>query len=82
MPAKAYRWVAEMEEVARTFEACGLPGTPFLGAADLYRLVADSPLGRAVLAERSVKLTVNDVVGGICDACVERPHAPGSYGAS
>ena len=39
MPAKAYRWIAEMEEIADTFEGVGLTPLMLRGAADLYRLV-------------------------------------------
>ncbi|MEZ5557326.1 MAG: DUF1932 domain-containing protein [Pseudomonadales bacterium] len=50
--AKAWRFVGEMEEIAATFEAAGLPGAFHLGAADLYRRLAtlkDAP--DATLAE-------------------------------
>src|SRR5207302_6399920 len=36
MPPKAYRWIGEMEEIARCFEDLGLPGRLMLGAADVY----------------------------------------------
>ena len=39
MPPKAYRWVGEMEEIARTFADVGLTPLIFQGAADLYRFV-------------------------------------------
>jgi 3-hydroxyisobutyrate dehydrogenase-like beta-hydroxyacid dehydrogenase len=42
MPPKAHRWVAEMEEHARTFEELGLPGGMMSGAAELYRFVAEA----------------------------------------
>ncbi|WP_299454765.1 NAD(P)-dependent oxidoreductase [uncultured Pigmentiphaga sp.] len=34
---KAWRWVGEMEEIAATFEAAGLPPGFHLAAADIYR---------------------------------------------
>ena len=34
---KAWRWVGEMEEIAATFEAVGLPGGFHGAAADVYR---------------------------------------------
>ncbi len=34
---KAWRWVGEMEEIAASFEAAGLPGGFQLAAAELYR---------------------------------------------
>ena len=44
MPAKSRRWVGEMEEIAKTFEAVGLTPRMLLGAADVYRLVGSTPL--------------------------------------
>jgi 3-hydroxyisobutyrate dehydrogenase-like beta-hydroxyacid dehydrogenase len=35
--SKGWRWVGEMEEVARTFEAAGLPGGFHEAAAEVYR---------------------------------------------
>ena len=46
MVPKAHRWVGEMEEIARTFEACGLTPRTFEGAAELYALIAETSLGR------------------------------------
>jgi 3-hydroxyisobutyrate dehydrogenase-like beta-hydroxyacid dehydrogenase len=46
MVPKAHRWVGEMVEIARTFEACGLTPRTFEGAAELYALVAGTELGR------------------------------------
>jgi len=37
MLPKAYRWVGEMDEIARMFTDLGLPGTLLGGAADVYR---------------------------------------------
>jgi 3-hydroxyisobutyrate dehydrogenase-like beta-hydroxyacid dehydrogenase len=68
MPPKAYRWVAEMEEVAKTFEACGLPGVMMHGAAEFYGFVANSPLGQALPNEREDQLTANYVVESLSGA--------------
>jgi putative dehydrogenase len=46
MPSKAYRWVAEMEEGAATFETVGLPPHMMQGAARLYDWIARTPLGK------------------------------------
>ena len=35
--SKGWRWVGEMEEIARTFEAAGLPGGFHEAAAEVYR---------------------------------------------
>ena len=37
---KAWRWIAEMEEIAASFEAAGLPAGFHLAAADIYRRLA------------------------------------------
>jgi hypothetical protein len=39
MVPKARRWVAEMEEIAATFAACGLTPRMLEGAAEVYRFV-------------------------------------------
>jgi 3-hydroxyisobutyrate dehydrogenase-like beta-hydroxyacid dehydrogenase len=44
MPPKAYRWIGEMEEIARCFEDLGLPGRMLLGAADVFTNVRDGGL--------------------------------------
>lgn len=46
MPHKAGRWVGEMEEIAATFEHLGMTPKMLLGAADMYRFVDSTPLGR------------------------------------
>ena len=46
MPPKAYRWVPEMQEIAKTFGELGLTRRIFEGATDIYAMVAATPLGR------------------------------------
>ena len=46
MPPKAYRWVGEMEEIAATFDHLGLTPKIFEGAADMYRLVENTAIGK------------------------------------
>jgi 3-hydroxyisobutyrate dehydrogenase-like beta-hydroxyacid dehydrogenase len=46
MPPKAYRWVPEMEEIAKTFEGVGMTPRILQGAADMFEYIADTPLGR------------------------------------
>lgn len=46
MPPKAYRWVPEMEEIAKTFGELGLTRRIFEGATDIYAMVAETPLGK------------------------------------
>jgi 3-hydroxyisobutyrate dehydrogenase-like beta-hydroxyacid dehydrogenase len=44
MPRRARRWVGEMEEIAATFASLGMTPRMLEGAADMYRLVGDTPL--------------------------------------
>jgi 3-hydroxyisobutyrate dehydrogenase-like beta-hydroxyacid dehydrogenase len=46
MIPKAHRWVGEMEEIARTFAACGLTPITYRGAAEIYDFVAQTALGK------------------------------------
>jgi 3-hydroxyisobutyrate dehydrogenase-like beta-hydroxyacid dehydrogenase len=46
MPPKAYRWVPEMREVARTMDAAGITPQVFEGVAAICEYVGASALGR------------------------------------
>jgi 3-hydroxyisobutyrate dehydrogenase-like beta-hydroxyacid dehydrogenase len=46
MPPKAYRWVPEMQEIAKTFGELGLTRRIFEGATDIYAMIAATPLGK------------------------------------
>ena len=45
VPAKAFRWVVEMEEIAQTFGSAGVTPDIHFGAAEVFRMVAESDLG-------------------------------------
>jgi 3-hydroxyisobutyrate dehydrogenase-like beta-hydroxyacid dehydrogenase len=62
MPPKAYRWVAEMQEIANTFNEVGFGKEMFEGARDVYELVADdTELGKEKTEERDRGQTPEDV---------------------
>jgi 3-hydroxyisobutyrate dehydrogenase-like beta-hydroxyacid dehydrogenase len=46
MPPKAYRWVPEMQEIAKTFGELGMTRRIFEGATDIYSMIAATPLGK------------------------------------
>jgi hypothetical protein len=50
MPNRSRRWIGEMEEISKTFNALGLTSKIYEGAADTYRFV-----GRTTLAEETAK---------------------------
>lgn len=41
VPAKAWRWVDEMEEISRTFEAAGQPGGFHAASAEIFRRLTE-----------------------------------------
>lgn len=44
MPSRSRRWVGEMEEISKTFEALGLTPKIYQGSADMYRSVGSTML--------------------------------------
>jgi 3-hydroxyisobutyrate dehydrogenase-like beta-hydroxyacid dehydrogenase len=74
MPPKAYRWVGEMEEIARTFADLGLPPQMLEGAAALYRLVEQTELGAETPEERHRGQSLAEVTGVLADALRKRPQ--------
>lgn len=65
MPPKAYRWVGEMEEIAATFAALGLTPRMLEGAADMYRLVEQTPLGRESPETRDTSRDADAVINAL-----------------
>ena len=72
MPPKAYRWVGEMEEVAKTYGDLGLTPKTFEGAADVYRFVESTPLGKEVVENRTMGTDLEDLVARLAAALWER----------
>jgi hypothetical protein len=50
---KAYRWIAEMEEIAATFEQAGMTPEMLLGAAEVYRRVEEARSASEVPLDRT-----------------------------
>jgi 3-hydroxyisobutyrate dehydrogenase-like beta-hydroxyacid dehydrogenase len=67
---KAWRWVAEMEEIASSFEAAQLPGGFHRAAADVYRRLVDFKEQAAPPALTAVvaKLQQNPSIGAVLEA--------------
>ncbi|MCR9070856.1 MAG: DUF1932 domain-containing protein [Alphaproteobacteria bacterium] len=71
MAPKAYRWVGEMEEIARTFNDVGLDPQIFMGAAETFRLVAGTALGGETPERRTIGFTadeVSEIIAGALEA--------------
>ena len=67
LPADSGRWVFEMEEIARSFAAVGLPSGFHEGAAELMRLLDASPFGtetrRTIDRSRTARGTIETIDG-------------------
>src|SRR5689334_12914188 len=62
LPPKAYRWVPEMLEIAKTLSGAGVTPQMFQGAADVYRFVAATSLGKETPESRDRAREGKDVV--------------------
>ena len=71
MPPKAYRWVGEMEEIATCFADLGLTPSILLGAAEVYRFVADTPLGKESPETRDQSRGMDGIVAALAEALRE-----------
>ncbi len=67
MPPKAYRWVPEMLEIAKTFEGAGMTPKILTGAADMYTFIADTAIGKETPENRDKSRTGKDVVNLLAD---------------
>ncbi|HTD91288.1 MAG TPA: DUF1932 domain-containing protein [Burkholderiales bacterium] len=69
MAFKAYRWVPEMYEIAKTFEGAGMTPRILQGAADLYAQIAVTPQGKESPEEaRDKKRSGSEVINGLADS--------------
>ncbi len=62
MSPKARRWIGEMEEISATFEHVGLTPHILAGAADMYRLVSETPLADLSPEDREKFPTLAELV--------------------
>ncbi len=62
LPPKAYRWVPEMLEIAKTLAAAGTTPKMFEGAADVFRFVAGTELAKETPENRDEARRGKDVV--------------------
>ena len=71
MPPKAYRWVGEMEEIAATFADLGMTPNILTGAADMYRFIAETSIGKESPENRDLSRDMYGVVAALADALTE-----------
>jgi 3-hydroxyisobutyrate dehydrogenase-like beta-hydroxyacid dehydrogenase len=74
MPPKAYRWVPEMNQIARCLESIGMTPRMMQGAADIYEFVAATSLGKETPENCDVSRTGEEVVRLLADEHPVRPR--------
>jgi len=67
MPPKAYRWVPEMYQIAKTFEGVGMTPRIFQGEADMFEMIAATALGKETPENRDRSRTGKDVIKQLGD---------------
>lgn len=67
MPPKAHRWIGEMEEIAACFADLGLTPNMLRGAAEMYRFVAATPLGKETPEARERGRDLDGVVAELAE---------------
>jgi 3-hydroxyisobutyrate dehydrogenase-like beta-hydroxyacid dehydrogenase len=67
MPPKAYRWVPEMLEISKTLGSAGITPKVFEGAAEIYRFVASTPLGKETPESRDKDRSGKAVVQALAE---------------
>jgi len=67
LPPKAYRWVPEMLEISKTLGTAGMTPKMFQGAADIYRFVAGTALGKETPETRDKRRDGKDVVRSLAE---------------
>jgi len=83
MVPKAHRWVGEMEEIAKTFEAVDVTPKAFEGAARTYDFVAGTSLGRISPEDWTrAAMSAKEVVAELAAAQAEADSEPGGRRAS
>lgn len=82
MPPKAYRWVGEMEEIGAFFGSLGMTPDILNGAADIYRMVAATPIGRESPETRDPDRDMDGVIAALAEAIEQRRHADRGTGSA
>ncbi len=67
LPANAGRWIGEMEEIAKTFEAVGVTPGFHLGAAEIYRLLDSTPFASESPETIDRGRPLRDVIEAVAD---------------
>ena len=72
LPANAHRWVGEMEEIAATFDYVGVTPGFHQGAAEVYRLLGETPFAHETPETIDRSRTLEDTIAVVAQYLPER----------
>ena len=67
LPISAGRWIGEMEEIAATFDHVGVSPQFHRGAADMFRLLSQTPFARESPETRDTSRTLSHTIAAVAD---------------
>jgi len=73
MPNRSRRWVSEMEEIAKTYEALGITGKMYEGAAEFYTFIGGTPLAEEKAETMDRSRTLRQVIEQLCEGLDQSP---------
>ena len=76
LPIAAGRWVGEMEEIAATFEQVGVTPQFHHGAADIFRLLSQTPFAQETPETRDSGRTLAETIAALAGLLRPRVEAP------
>ena len=80
LPLDAARWVGEMHEIRDTLAAAGLPAGFHQGAAEVFELLARTPVAAETRETVDASRTLDDALEIYAATLASRPDADGPHG--
>ena len=74
LPPNAHRWIGEMEEIAATFASLGVTPAFHEGAAEIYRILSQTPYAAETPETADKDRPTVDTIRAVVD--IIRPHNP------
>ena len=65
LPSKSFRWIGEMEEIASTFDHAGVTPAFHQGAAEIFRLLSETPFARETAEDSDRVRTLEETISAL-----------------
>ena len=76
LPANAHRWIGEMEQIAATFDHVGVTPGFHKGAAEIYKLLAQTPFAKESPEVVDRNRTLEETVAAVVDVLASKGRSP------